>query len=360
MPFVAIDQLPQTNVDWLWRLAVGHLAIFDGDPGIGKSLVTIDLAARITAGRAFPDGTPGCEPANVILINAEDGVRDTVAGRLRAAGADFGRVHVFEREPNEPILKLPGQVHRLSAAIERTGARYVVIDPITAFLDASVNLANDKSVRSALAPLADLAARRRCVILLVRHLNKGTGVNALYRGLYSIGFIASCRVAWIAARDPNVSQQFVLASVKNNLDARPISLAYGIEPDASSFARIAWRGNSLCDENALMAGPANRLRRRMHGQDFLLAILKDGPLPTRDIWAQAKELGFTPSALDRARKGLKIRTVRTHAGTKNQKNYWLLPDQRLPVDADIDDLARSMEQAGEVLADFFPPMDPLD
>ena len=52
----SFDTLGSRPVIWLWkfRLAMGKLAIFDGDPGLGKSLVTLDLCARVTRGLAFP------------------------------------------------------------------------------------------------------------------------------------------------------------------------------------------------------------------------------------------------------------------------------------------------------------------
>src|SRR5437879_4870775 len=59
---VPAAELPADNlqVQWLWEpyLAFGTVAVLDGDPGVGKSLLTLDLAARLTAGRPMPDGRP--------------------------------------------------------------------------------------------------------------------------------------------------------------------------------------------------------------------------------------------------------------------------------------------------------------
>jgi putative DNA primase/helicase len=45
---------------WLWPGYVpgAALTVITGDPGSGKSLVSIDLAARVTTGASMPDGTP--------------------------------------------------------------------------------------------------------------------------------------------------------------------------------------------------------------------------------------------------------------------------------------------------------------
>src|SRR5437868_9047837 len=82
---------------WLWpgRIAAGKLALIDGDPSQGKSLLTLDLVARLTTARPLPDGPGPVEPLSVVLIGTEDGLGDTVRPRLQAAGADLTRVHSF-------------------------------------------------------------------------------------------------------------------------------------------------------------------------------------------------------------------------------------------------------------------------
>jgi hypothetical protein len=81
------------SLSWLWqeRLALGKLAILDGDPSLGKSLVALDLCARLSTGRPLPDGSAGPGPACAVVFNAEDDSDDTIAPRLRALGADLER-----------------------------------------------------------------------------------------------------------------------------------------------------------------------------------------------------------------------------------------------------------------------------
>ena len=83
------DVAPE-RVEWLWpgRLPIGKLVVLDGDPGCGKSTLTLDLAAHFTAGTALPDGYQPDGPCNVVLLSAEDGPGDTIRPRLDAAGAD--------------------------------------------------------------------------------------------------------------------------------------------------------------------------------------------------------------------------------------------------------------------------------
>src|SRR5215207_2196982 len=88
-----LSEVEPERVEWLWpgRLPLGKLAVLDGDPGLGKSAVTIDIAARVSAGLELPDGQP-CEPAGVVLLSAEDGLGDTIRPRLDTAGADTQRI----------------------------------------------------------------------------------------------------------------------------------------------------------------------------------------------------------------------------------------------------------------------------
>ena len=91
----SFDTLASRPVIWLWkfRLAMGKLAIFDGDPGLGKSLVTLDLCARVTRGLAFPDGSRPAGPGNVLLFHGEDPAEDVINPRLESLQTDRNREH---------------------------------------------------------------------------------------------------------------------------------------------------------------------------------------------------------------------------------------------------------------------------
>ncbi len=67
-------------VEWMWprRIPKGKITVLDGDPDNGKSVLTTDLAARVTTGKDLPDGTP-TEAAGAVLVSAEDGAADTFA-----------------------------------------------------------------------------------------------------------------------------------------------------------------------------------------------------------------------------------------------------------------------------------------
>src|SRR5215831_7577883 len=241
-----VSQLTPRPVSWLWpgRLALGKLAMFDGDPDLGKSLVTLDLCARLSTGRPFPDGSPSPGPANALVLNGEDSGEDTVRPRLHALGADLDRVFVYRSDDAgcDGLLRLPRHWKQLDDFLTRTEARLLVIDPIMAFLDSCVMTGNDQSLRQALYPLARLAESHTCAMLLVRHLNKRGGGRSLYRGGGSIAFQAACRSSWLVARDPHAPAQCVLAQVKNNLAPPQPSLAYCVQEQEHGPPLLAWLG----------------------------------------------------------------------------------------------------------------------
>ena len=155
-------------VEWFWpaRLAPGTLALLDGDPEVGKSLLTVDWAARLTTGRPWPDGTATPGPSAVIYIGCEDDPQRTVLPRLLAAGADTSRIHQFKMplgngQQRQPIF--PDDCDRLATAIAASGARLVIVDPLLAFLSRDAYNLNDQLVRRALDPLAGRRGdRARC------------------------------------------------------------------------------------------------------------------------------------------------------------------------------------------------------
>ncbi len=201
------------RVEWLWpaRIPLGKLTIIDGDPGLGKSVLTLELAARVSRGMAMPDSEPGedREPAGVVVLSAEDGIEDTIVPRLDAAGADRSRILalnlVTDTEGGKRLPTFPGDADYVRAAVGRVQGRLVIIDPLTAYLSGYVNAHKDSDCRRALWPLAQLADDTGVAVVVVRHLNKATGGNPLYRGGGSIGIIGAARSGLLVAPTPTTA-----------------------------------------------------------------------------------------------------------------------------------------------------------
>jgi len=181
---VLVADVDREQVRWLWpgRIPLGKVSVLDGDPGTGKSTLTLTMAAKVTTGSPFPDGTRP-ELADVIFLNAEDDIGDTIRPRLEAAGADLARcwvlpdVHPEGAPPRPP--ELPADLFLLEDLVKSKGAALVILDPLMALLSGSVDSHRDQDVRRVLASLAAMAARTGAAVVIVRHMNKGgTGGSA--------------------------------------------------------------------------------------------------------------------------------------------------------------------------------------
>jgi hypothetical protein len=374
------DQLVLRPRSWLWlyRLALGELALLEGDPGLGKSLLMLDLCARLSTGRTCPDDSPGPGKASAVVLTAEDSPEETVLPRLQAAGADLARVFVLtpengggsgkgdgvgngegDSDGDEP-LSFPSRAALLDRVLAQTGARLVVIDLVADFLDPGINAANYKSVRSALRPLARLAARHRCAIVLLRHLKKGGG-KALYRGLDSIAFLAACRSAWLVALDPQAPGRLVLAQQKNNLASPQGSLAFELVGPKGAAPAVSWLGPCDWTAQQLLAAapPSAPLPQRDRAREFLETFLADGPRTSREVWAAAQEQGLHERTLYRAKREGDIRSVWVSLnGTP--VSYWLLDGQKLPDTVPPEAVPPDLEDWLGPLRERFPPTTPLD
>ena len=175
---VRLSEVTPVPVRYLWqdRIAVGKLNLLVGDPGLGKSFISYDVAARVSTGAAWPDA--GHAPrGSVVLLSAEDALADTVRPRLDALSADVTRIHALTAvrvaDGPERQFSLAQDVAQLEAVLATTGATLVIIDPLSAYLGGKADSYKDPDVRGLLAPLAALRGRRDPAVRPVRRHDAG-------------------------------------------------------------------------------------------------------------------------------------------------------------------------------------------
>ena len=254
-------------IEWLWpgRIPLGKITILDGDPGIGKSLIAINIAACVSAGHLMPDSAPGIQ-GGVIIIAPEDSPADTIKPRLEAVRGDPAQVLLLDTFEcfdakrmgmyNYPF-SLSRDLKDLEMTIKRRKAKLVILDPLMAVLGHDVSATNDQDIREVLTPLAHVAERTRCAILIIRHLNKSSSTNALYRGAGSIGIIGAARMGLIAVRSPYDEQKCILATSKNNLSKQASHLLYQIVENEQKIPYIQWLDESYETVSNLLRPPTN-------------------------------------------------------------------------------------------------------
>ena len=338
---VTMSDVQPEPVRWLWpdRIPLGKLTLFAGDPNLGKSFLTLDIAARVSSGTPWPDD-PGASnrPGGVLLLSAEDDVADTIRPRLDAAGADVTRIHVLQAvtlcDPEtgtERVLPfcLQSNLDSLQCAIEQIpDCRLVVIDPLTAYLGRTDSYKNAE-VRGLLAPVAALAAKHRVAVLGVTHLNKSSGGKALYRATGSLAFVAAARSVWFVGKDRDDPRRRFLLPVKLNIAPDPTGLAYAIQPCLGdpAVACVAWERDPVsvtADEVLAAEGRADpdEQTARQDAVEWLRAALADGPLPADEVRKQARINAIAEATLRRAKTDA---GVESYKGTGSDPRwYWRL------------------------------------
>lgn len=317
-------------VEWLWpgRIPAGKVTIIDGDPGLGKSTLALDIAARITTGEPFPPlAGEHRDPADVLILSAEDGLGDTIRPRIDAAGADASRAYALTSVPDEKAEHhrppaLPDDIPTIQRLITGHGIALVVIDPLMAFLNGKVDAHRDQDIRRAMAPLSQLGEDTGAAIIIVRHLRKSRG-PAVHSGGGSIGIVGAARMGHVVAADPDEDDVRVFAPTKSNLAASAPALRFALRDSSNGVARVEWLGESRHSADSLMVVPTEEDRSALgEAKDFLRQLLGDGPADTKSIFSEARSAGIAEKTLRRAKTELGVATGKTgmHGGWR-----WALP-----------------------------------
>jgi hypothetical protein len=303
--------IEREEIRWLWEgvIARGKLTMFAGDPGLGKSFLTCDLAARVSTGRDFPTGMINPNgPGRVLMLNCEDDAGDTIRARLDDAGADVAMVDwidgakVGEREQG---FQIDAHLDLLEGHIAKhPETRLVTIDPVSAF---GGDKDGDKNhdVRSLLRPLAEMAMRHGVAVVIVSHFNKSSGASKAYRTMGSIGWTAAVRMAWGFAADPDDESRRIMFPIKSNIAANAGGFAFSIGEDAHGGVALAWEHERVAvnADELLQPSTGGAMTDEMaEAVAFLQAELAHGGKRASEVRKAAKDAGITDSTLARAKK----------------------------------------------------------
>lgn len=326
---VCVSDIERKELAWLWpnRVPAGKLTLLCGDPGLGKSHLTVDIAARTTRGGVWPDGSAVGASGSVIIFSAEDDAADTIRPRLERANADLSKcfllesVKVFDvksQEYRHAAFDLNEHVPILEEHVNKLrDVRLIIIDPISAYAG-RVDSHKNAEVRAMLVALTEMAARNGIAILAVTHLTKNAGGRAVYRATGSLAFAAAARAVWMVAPDLDDPRRRLLLPVKANLAAEASGLAFTIMSDwGGSF--VAWEpGPVAMTADGYLKDEAKRAEDKRREDDpstldravdFLRDALEGGAMLSSEIYRAAKENGIKTRSLERAldRVGVKAR-----------------------------------------------------
>lgn len=332
-----LNTVAPTAVEWLWKnkLVIGKNNLVCGNPGLGKSLFALDVAARVSRGDAFPDGSALDKPGGVVILTMEDDAADTIVPRLLSHNADLSRIaHVQGLTDVDGDGKtihgidLGQDIEAIRAAIQQVeNCKLVIVDTISDYLGSKVDCNKNRDVRSVLNPMAALANECRVATLCISHLRKSEGL-AIHATMGSVGFVGQCRVAWAITRCPTNPRRRLLTCIKSNLADDNTGLAYLIEPFGPDGGPIVcWEADPIrmsADEAMvqLRAKPGPKPDGRNNAADWLSQHLADGPKPAADVLDDAEADGFKPWTMRRAFKQL---DCKRHKGGFDEGWIWSLP-----------------------------------
>jgi len=280
---VHLSNVQPTTVQSLWggtRVARGKLSLWEGDPGIGKSYVSLRMMADLSQ-----------TGQRSLLMQVEDGLSDTTRPRLDRLGADLDLIRSFA-SGKAPVLDAEGRA-KLEWHVKDWRPSLVVVDPVTYFLGAKVDMHRANEVRECLADLARIAEQYDCAIVPIIHMNKGSQ-KALYRALGSIDFTAAVRsVLLFGCAEHEPDRGSAMFHIKCNYGAKEEPFGFDISDDG-----FAWRASTdltVADIEGRKPGP--KPKKRNECRDWLRGVLADGPKDGALVKAAAEDAGFTAKTL---------------------------------------------------------------
>lgn len=347
------DIKPRT-IRWLWdqRIPRGKLTMVVGDPGHGKSTLLLDLAARVTSGRAWPDGVPGEQAkTRVIFMSSEDDAADTLLPRFKAMGGNpdliFFKGMVERRDRKTGVVGQSefslADVEPLKTAITDLGrwprVGLVVIDPISTSLAGADANANAQ-VRALLAPIIRLASEQNFALVVISHLNKDQQKAIQHRTVGSIAWNAAARAVYGVGPDPENEPENerdlrrLFVRIKCNIAPPQPGLSYRIgskqirELPGSEQAIIEWDDAPVTLTAEEVFGPKQSRdgsSQRANVETHLKEMLADGPIAAKEAEAQLEAEGYSKDTIYRARQSLGIKSERQRDGF-----VWSMPSKGKP------------------------------
>lgn len=361
------DLTPQP-VRWLWQywLALGKLHILAGAPGQGKTTIALAMAATVTIGGRWPDGSR-CDAGNVLIWSGEDDPADTLLPRLLASGADRGRCHFIKgamRDGTVVPFDPARDLHQLREEIDRIGGiRLLIVDPVVSAVTGDSH--KNTEVRRALQPLVDMADACNCAVLGITHFAKGgQGTDPAQRVVGSVAFTAVARIVMVAAKVKGDEGQDarILARGKSNIGPDDGGFAYHLEQrepiPGIPASCIAWGKAVQGTARELLTDPDEPQQELSDASakdaaiDFLVEILKDGSAPSKYVETEAKAAGVSWATVRRAADTIGV--------TKRKMNdawYWFRPkllnqvaqDAQPSNDEQVEQVDEQVAQSTEVL-----------
>lgn len=298
------SSVTQRKIEWLWYpyIPYGKLTILQGDPGEGKSTFILNIAALLTRGKPMPDGFPVPAPQRVIYQTAEDNLSDTVKPRLISAGADCEKIAYIVDEDSSLTL----EDTRIEEIIRQTGARLFILDPLQAYLSRDSDMFSAGRMRQQLKKLADTAAKFKCAVVLIGHMNKASGEKNLYRGLGSIDIATIARSVLMLSRDSTDPSTRYMFPVKSSLAPEGQTIAFTFDRKCG----LRWIGTRNVDKHQLEDYETHE-GKSVLARRIMRELLEEADMRSSDILKKLKLMGISERTAHSVKKELVITSYKS-------------------------------------------------
>lgn len=314
--------------------------MFAGIGGEGKSTFALHQAALLSRGQL--EGDFFGEKHATIIFGPEDDWATVHIPRLIAAGADLDHIYQLTAEvieedfTGERDLKFPLDTKLLEEAIIETGAKLIIVDPISSAMQGDMNKVQD--VRTAVGPLDALAKKYDLSVVLINHFKKG-GSTVAEKSSGSHGFRDLVRSYLAFATDDDTGER-ILTQDKNNYGTgygswKFILQGHQIETDdgPTEAPAVQMLGTSDVTVRDLLDREHTGYEEddRKDWEAWLIEVLTEagGSMAVKDLEAAANKVGFKFKTMQNGRS--KIRNPRVVTGRngygKGSVPYWAIEEE---------------------------------
>jgi putative DNA primase/helicase len=313
--FTAASDVTAEPETWLWPGVVpsGALTLLTGQPKAGKTQITLDCAARISAGLAWPTGEP-IEAGKVAVFELEDKATSSIVPRLMAMGANIGNVVV--RDAKDGPLNLAEDMNKVAASLAAIGGvKFLTLSPLLAFFGSQSN--DDTEMRRRLRPMLEWAANTGAAIIGVLHPPKRPGASLENQFAGADTYRRAARAAWVVAPDasddePDVKKRrraLMCAGINGAADdLRLFFRIKGVMVDDIPTSRIVWQRleDDACVPDRDKFDDSNVVAMPLKADNWLRQALANGPRNANELKTEAAAVGIHHNTLYRSVKRLGV------------------------------------------------------
>ncbi len=278
------------EVEWLWKpyIAFGKVTLIQGDIGIGKTSLMIKVIADLSRGlyppTMFRDQLQPQKRGEAIIsyyVSIENDIADTIVPLFDLFGGDRNFVQYQIEERGHFVLS----GDEIRECVRQSGARLIVIDPWQHFLD-NDSTANNEDLRNRIREVQNAAEETGAAVVLCGNYTKAVVRSGISRGVGGLEMVNALSSVLTVKRGSNpVERQMVVS--KMSFIGKECSPVLIRQLDDYNLEYMTSEGGVRSTGDRAI--------------EFLNNLLADGPVDSNEVKQKAKEAGFAPATLQRAK-----------------------------------------------------------